>query len=231
MRIAVISDIHGNFEALKTAFLDIQERNADTIICLGDLTGYGPYPNEVIDFIREKRIINILGNYDAAVIEEKFNYIRDTEVNKFCMPWAASELSGENKEYLKSLPKQITVEFEGKKIVFVHGSNRNINEYLKENSREAEEAIEEFVGDVLVCAHTHMPYEKHYGNKILLNDGSIGKPKIGRPNGTYIVLDIQNEILNVEFIEFQYNYEKTAVAMEKKGIHLSCINNIRTGVE
>jgi putative phosphoesterase len=231
MRIAVISDIHGNFEAVKTAFLDIQERNADTIICLGDVMGYGPYPNETIDFIREKRIINILGNYDAAVIEEKFNYIRDTEVNRFCMPWAAGELSEENREYLKSLPKQITVEFEGKKIVFVHGSNRNINEYLKENSKEAEEAIEEFAGDVLVCAHTHIPYEKHYGNKILLNDGSIGKPKIGRPNGTYIILDIQKEISNVEFIEFQYDYEKTAVAMETKGIHLSCINNIRTGIE
>lgn len=231
MRIAVISDIHGNFEALKTVFGDIQEKNSDTIICLGDLTGYGPYPNEVIDFIREKRIINILGNYDAAVIEEKFNYIRDTEVNRFCMPWAAHELTEENREYLKSLPKQITVEFEGKKIIFVHGSNRNINEYLKEDSKEAEEAIEEFVGDVLVCAHTHIPYEKHYGNKLLLNDGSIGKPKIGRPNGTYIILDIQKKILNVEFIEFQYDYEKTALAMKKKGIHLSCINNIRTGIE
>ncbi|AWI04099.1 metallophosphoesterase family protein [Clostridium drakei] len=231
MRIAVISDIHGNLEALKTAFWDIEERNADTIICLGDLTGYGPYPNEVIDFIREKRIISILGNYDAAVVEEKFNCIRPNEVNKFCMPWASHELTEENREYLKSLPQNFIVKFQHKEIVFVHGSNRDMNEYLKENSKEAEEAMKEFSGDVLVCAHTHIPYEKHYGDKILLNDGSIGKPKIGRPNGTYIILDMQNNNLNVEFIEFEYDYEKTAVAMEEKGIHLSCINNIRTGIE
>ncbi len=231
MRIAVISDIHGNFEALKTVFCNIKEKNADTIVCLGDLTGYGPYPNEVIDFIKEKRILNILGNYDAAVIEEKFNYIRDTEVNNFCMPWAAKELTKENKEYLKSLPKQISIAFKQKEICFVHGSNRNINEYLKEDSKEAEEALKEFKGDVLVCAHTHIPYKKAYGNKILLNDGSIGKPKIGRPNGTYIIIDIQNGNLNVEFIEFEYDYEKTARAMEEKGIHVKCIDNIRTGIE
>lgn len=231
MRIAVISDIHGNFEALKTVFWDIQERDADTIICLGDLTGYGPYPNEVIDFIREKRIMNILGNYDAAVIEEKFNFIRDTEVNKFCMPWAAKEISKENKEYLKSLPRQVIMNFENKQIWFVHGSNRDINEYLKENSKEAEGSMEEFKGDVLVCAHTHIPYKKQYGSKLLINDGSIGKPKIGRPNGTYIIIDLKNDNLNVEFIEFEYDYEKTVEAMEEKGIHNKCIENIKTGIE
>ena len=231
MKIAVISDIHGNLEALKRVLEDIESKKVDTIVCLGDLVGYGPYPNEVVDLIRERKIMNILGNYDGAVLEEKFNYIRDNEVNKFCMPWAAKELNEENRAYLKSLPRQIVLQFENKKLYFVHGSTRSINEYLKEGSKEVDDVMEEFDGDILVCAHTHIPYKKYFDSKLLLNDGSVGKPKIGRPNGTYLIIYIQKEIIETEMIEFTYDYEKTAKAMEEKGIHQNCINNIRTGVE
>jgi phosphoesterase, MJ0936 family len=231
MKIAVISDIHGNLEALKKAIENIEGKKVDTIVCLGDLVGYGPYPNEVIDVIRDRKILNILGNYDAAVLEEKFNYIRDNEVNKFCMPWAAKELNEENRAYLKSLPRQIVLEFENKKIYFVHGSTRSINEYLKEGSNEVEDVMKEFDGDILVCAHTHIPFEKFFGSKLLINDGSVGKPKIGRPNGTYLIINIEKDNVETEMIEFTYDYEKTAKAMEEKGIHENCINNIRTGIE
>lgn len=231
MKIAVISDVHGNLEALKAAITDIESKKVDTVICLGDLVGYGPYPNEVVKLIREKKLLTILGNYDAAVLEEKFNYIRDNEVNKFCMPWAAKELTDENRRYLTSLPRQINLEFQNKRFYFVHGSTRSINEYLKENSKEAEETMLSFDGDVLVCAHTHIPYNKIYGTKLLLNDGSIGKPKIGRPNGTYLIIDVEENLISAEVIEFQYDYHKTVKAMEEKGIHPSCINNIKTGIE
>lgn len=231
MKIAVISDIHGNLEALRAALENIEQRKVDTIVCLGDLVGYGPFPNEVVELIREKKIMNILGNYDAAVLEEKFNYIRDNEVNKFCMPWAAQILNDENRAYLRSLPRQIVLEYENKKIYFVHGSTRSINEYLKEDSKEVEEVMLEFNGDILVCAHTHIPLKKIFGNKLLLNDGSIGKPKIGRPNGTYLIINIEKENVETELVEFTYDYEKTAKAMEEKKIHTNCIKNIRTGIE
>ncbi|MBV7272910.1 metallophosphoesterase family protein [Clostridiaceae bacterium UIB06] len=231
MKIAVISDIHGNVEALKTALENIEEKKVDTIICLGDLVGYGPYPNEVVEIIKSKKIMNILGNYDAAVLEEKFNYIRDNEVNKFCMPWAAKELSAENKSYLRSLPRQVILKYENKKIYFVHGSVRSINEYLKEGCTEAEEVMNTFDGDILVCAHTHIPYERFYNGKLLLNDGSVGKPKIGRPNGTYLIISVDKDTIETDIVEFTYDYEKTAKDMEEKKIHPSCIKNIRTGIE
>lgn len=231
MRVAVISDIHGNLEAVKTAYLDILEREADNIICLGDLTGYGPYPNEVIDFIREKRIMVTLGNYDASVAEKKFSYIKDNEVNRFCMPWAAEQLSNQNIEYLKSLPQSLILKCNGREIHFAHGSYRNINEYLSEDYDKLDEVMEEFKGDVLVCGHTHIPYKKSFRDKLLLNDGSIGKPKIGRPNGTYIILDISMADVRVEFIEFEYNLKKTVEAMKEKKLHPACIENIMTGME
>ena len=91
--------------------------------------------------------------------------------------------------------------------------------------------MSEFNGDILVCAHTHIPFKKFFGDKLLLNDGSIGKPKIGRPNGTYLIINIEKENLETEIIEFEYDYDKTANAMERKGIHKNCINSIRTGIE
>ncbi|MBC2582508.1 metallophosphoesterase [Clostridium sp. DJ247] len=231
MRIAVISDIHGNLEALNTALENIEGKNIDSIVCLGDLVGYGPYPNEVVEVIRKNKITSILGNYDAAVLEEKFNYIRDTEVNKSCMPWAAKELREENKAYLRSLPRKVILTYENKSICFVHGSTRAINEYVNEGSEQAKEVMELLQEDILVCGHTHIPYKETYGNKLLINDGSIGKPKIGRPNGTYLIIDITKEAVETEIIEFQYDYEKTVKAMKEKNINSKCISNIMTGIE
>jgi putative phosphoesterase len=231
LKIAVISDVHGNLEALQSALSDIDDKKIDTIVCLGDLVGYGPFPNQVVELIRSRAIINILGNYDAAVLEEKFNYIRDNEVNKFCMPWAVRELKDNNRKYLETVPRNIVFEFQNKKIRFVHGSTRKINEYLPENSKNAEEVMESLDEDILFCGHTHIPYIKKYGEKVLCNDGSVGKPKIGRPNGTYIIVDVLKDKVSSQIIEFQYDYKKTVQAMKEKHIHTSCIKNILSGIE
>lgn len=231
MKIAFISDIHGNLEALKEGIKDIESRNIDSIICLGDFVGYGPYPNEVVDIIKKNHILSIIGNYDEAVLEEKFDYIRSNETNRICMPWASKQLSVQSKSYLDSLPKQIVLEFENKKVRIVHGSTRAINEYLKENSTQAEEVMSELNEDILVCGHTHIPYIKQYNSKFLINDGSIGKPKIGKPNGTYFILNIEKENVDGEIVEFTYDYKKTVRAMEKKCIPQLCIRNIKSGIE
>ncbi|WMJ81409.1 metallophosphoesterase family protein [Clostridium sp. MB40-C1] len=230
MRIAVISDIHGNIKALEAVLEDIKKREVDTIVCLGDLVGYGPFPNEVIKRIKEEDILNIIGNYDTAVVWNDIKYIQDNELNRnFALDWSVAEVSEGNKKYLKRLPDDIVIADKGKVITFVHGSNRSVNEYLKEDSNEAKEAIEELKGDILVCGHTHLPYEKRYGNKILINDGSVGKPKIGNPNSTYCILDFDENTEKVEFIEVSYDYESIAKAMEERNFPKELIDSIRNG--
>ena len=93
-------------------------------------------------------------------------------------------MTNENIKFLKELPNTITLEFNNKKIQFVHGSPRRINEYLTEDYEKIDEVINEFNYDVLVCAHTHIPYVKIINSKIIINDGSVGKPKNGTPNAT-----------------------------------------------
>ena len=100
MKIAVISDIHGNIYALMRALEDIEDQKVDTIICLGDLVGYGPHPNEVIAMIKRKNIICLKGNYDASVVDESYTFIRENNINSFSLPWTVEELRAANKFYL-----------------------------------------------------------------------------------------------------------------------------------
>lgn len=232
MKIAVISDIHGNIYALTKVLEDIDNQQVDTIICLGDLVGYGPHPNEVIAMIRRRNIICLKGNYDASVVDNGFTFIRDTTINSFSLPWTVEELRASNRYYLASLPENITLKFEDKTITFVHGSPRAINEYMLENKSDLDEIMNNFKGDILVCAHTHIPYTKNFGNKILINDGSVGKPKIGRPNSTYVIIDLNKDTnTKIEIKELSYDFHKTIKDMEMKNFPGYLINSYRTGLE
>lgn len=235
MRIALIADIHSNIFALNEVLLDIDNRNIDLVVCLGDLVGYAPFPNEVIDTIREYKILTVKGNYDEAVGEElmvcgcDYPDPKDTENAAISLNWTIDETWDDNKEFLRNLPKEVLMSFENRTIMFVHGSPRMINEYLKENSKEAEEVMSQFEGDILVCGHTHKPYYKMYGEKMLINAGSVGKPKTGNPNANYVILNLSKENVTVEIIEVEYEYEQTARAIEESGLPQAFAEILRTG--
>lgn len=223
MKIAVISDIHSNSYALDKVLEDIKNNDIDMIVCTGDLVGYGTRPNEVIKTLRENKILTIMGNYDDAIGNKKivcgcdYKDPKDAEKAGLSMLFTGQTTTDDNKEYLRNLPKEATFTFNNKTIRFVHGSTRVINEYLKENSKEADEVMNELVEDILVCGHTHMPYAKYYGDKLLVNAGSVGKPKTNRPNANYVIININNEV-EVEIIEVEYDYEKIAREIEENDI-------------
>lgn len=232
MRIAVISDIHSNIYALNEVLADIKNRHVDLTVCTGDLVGYATRPNEVIETLRKEKILTIMGNYDEAIGNFKimcgcdYPDPQDAEKAGMSMHFTGQETTPENKEYLRNLPKEATITFNNKTIRFVHGSTRIINEYLKENSKEAEEVMSELVEDILVCGHTHRPYAKYYGEKLLVNAGSVGKPKTNTPDANYVIIDIQNEdeigqresSVKVEIIEVAYDAEKMAREIEENEI-------------
>lgn len=234
MKIAVISDIHSNLLALEAVLEDIKERGVDLTVCTGDLVGYCTYPNEVINLLREKNILTIMGNYDDAVGYEKFvcgcDYPdpKDMENASISLNYTIDAVTEENKRFLRGLPIEMVLKFEGKNIMFVHGSPRRINEYLKENSKEVEEVMGELKYDALVCGHTHIPYVKKYGDKYLINAGSVGKPKNGSPNANYIIINFGKD-LNVEIHSVPYDFETIAEEIIKNGLPEKFAENIRTG--
>lgn len=209
MKIAAISDIHGNIYSLMKVLEDIDEQKVDLVVCLGDLVGYGPHPNEVIALIKRREIPCLKGNYDASVVDGAFTFIRDTSINSFSLPWNVEEVRASNKYYLSQLPTKLNYDINGVKVIFTHGSPYKINEYLFEDGENTKKVMEEISEDVLICAHTHIPSYKKFGNKVFINVGSVGKPKIGRPNATYALIEIkEDKTVDVKFRELEYDFKK-----------------------
>lgn len=212
-RIAFISDIHSNVFALRAVLDDIDSRQVDVIYCLGDIVGYHTFPNETIDLLKENEVACILGNHDDDVINKRFK--ADNELDIF--EWTYNELNEDNLSYLNKLPRYMELNIEGHIIHLYHGSPNSISEYLREGEALTDEIMACFNGDVLICAHTHMPYSKKYGSKSIINTGSVGKPKIGRPNATYQLLTLDSHDVLAEIIEVPYDYKQIADHVQEQG--------------
>ncbi len=200
MRIAIISDIHGNLEALEAVLSDISGKGVDETICLGDLVGYGVNPNEVIDLVKKKEIKCIKGNHDLCAVTlenlDKFN-----ENAQEALKFTNKILIEENKEFLKKLPE--TLELKDKnKLLAVHGSpNNHLFEYLNPNVDEEiiKEMLEDNKVDVIACGHTHLPDLKKFDLKVFLNPGSVGQPRNNNSKAQYAILDLSN----INFVTFE----------------------------
>lgn len=220
MKIAVISDIHSNHYALTEVLNDIKNRHIDTIICTGDLVGYMPFPNEVIDLIRDHKILTIKGNHDAYIVSlesvssQVYKDMKTEDIMKSASAiYTSFELTESNHQYLKDLPNHIRLEFEGRQILFVHGSPRSISEYMYEDKELLEEIISSVDADVIVSGHTHLPYHLKVVGKDIINAGSVGKPKHGNANSTYVIIDITDGIINTEIVEVTYDVEQIVEAI------------------
>lgn len=232
MKIAVISDIHANVYALINLLEDIDSEKVDAIVCLGDLVGYGPHPNEVISMIRRRHILCIKGNYDSSVVDNKFSYIRETHINSFSLPWTVNELREENRIFLENLPSTLNLNISNKSLLFVHGSPNNISEYLLKDADNTQQIMDTIKEDVLICAHTHIPGIKEFGNKVYVNCGSVGKPKIGRPNSTYCILDVsKSDGMKVQIKEIPYAFKRIVKDMTMLDFPRELIDSFENGTE
>ena len=200
MKIAIISDIHANLEALEAVLSDISNKGADEILCLGDLVGYGSNPNEVIDLIKKKNVKCVQGNHDlCAVTLEKLDSF--SEVEKESLRFTNKILTEENKEFLKKLPE--TLELNDKnKLLAVHGSLNDhlFGELLPTADEEViKDMLEDNKVEVIACGHTHLPDLKKFDLKIFLNPGSVGQPRNNNSKAQYAILDLSN----INFVTFE----------------------------
>lgn len=225
MKIAVFSDIHSNFPALQNVLKDIRTQEVDRVYCLGDLVGYGPRPNYVIEKIRKSKIPTVMGNYDEGIGYEKGEcgcaYVTKEEQRngQKSINWTTANVTQENKEFLRDLNREIKFEANGYKVLLVHGSPRRINEYLYEArlERSFERILESIETDVLICGHTHIPYHKIVNNIHIINDGSVGKPKDGNKRACYALIDFGEDLV-VKFRRIKYQVDKVTEEIIKFGL-------------
>lgn len=257
MKIALFSDIHANLPALQACLNSIEEQRPDAVYCLGDLVGYNIWPNEVINEIRKRGIPTIAGNYDQGIglMSDDCGcaYKTDTEkeMGKISISYTNSVVRPEEREYLRTLPAHIKLEFQLNNdklnLLLVHGSPRKINEYLFEDREEKSllRIMEQADAGILCFGHTHKPYHRilptrpeenpHYRHAF--NIGSVGKPKDGNAKGCYVILTINadssinsKDSVQVEFIRFEYDVEKAAKAVEDSPLPNEYADMLRKGI-
>jgi predicted phosphodiesterase len=222
-QITIFGDIHANLPALEAVCQDIETRSLTNLYCLGDLVGYGTFPNEVVTLIRERGIPTLMGNYDQGVGNNSDDcgcaYKQETERQRGerSIAWSNTHTTDDNKAFLRALPAHIPIEMDALKVLLVHGSPRKVNEYLFEYRPDEyfERMMDTAQADVLVCGHTHLPYHKVLpSGRHVINAGSVGKPKDRDPRAGYITLTVTEREVQVEFIRVAYDIERIARAIE-----------------
>src|SRR5512135_1250140 len=187
MKFAILGDIHGNLEALQSAYKTALEGGAERIYHLGDLGGYAPFVNEVVDFLIEQGVEGVQGNYDETVANDRKHCgckaedpIQEEMANR-SFEWTKHHASRKTKDYLRSLPFKISFVAYGKKVLLFHATPSKNNLYWYEDRPEKffREMAEKVDADVMVYGHTHKPYRRDFGGKVFINAGSVGKPKDG----------------------------------------------------
>lgn len=232
MKIAIISDIHSNIYALNAVLEDIKSRGIETIYCLGDLVGYHTRPNEVLEQIRRCNIPCILGNHDEKMLILDQNQIKDEKVEgkDFVASWTYEEIKPENLDFLKQLPRTMTVVMFGKTVLLAHGSPTNISEYIRNEEivKQEEIALSLKEHDGLVFGHTHDCYRKTVKNKVFINAGSVGRMKDGDYRACYTII---SENLAVEFVRVPYDYETLVEEILSSPLPDKFAEVIKTGKE
>lgn len=229
MKIALISDIHANIEALEAVLADIKKKKVDEILCLGDIVGYGANPNECIELVKKSCSLTLLGNHDAAAVgmlsTQHFNIHA-----KIAIEWTTENLIGPFRDYLKSLPlKQNKFSH-----TLVHATPYEPNMwYYITSLEEAAFNFQFFDTDFCFVGHTHIPIiivleqEKevyvHQGEtldwgglanvRFLINVGSVGQPRDRNPMSCYGIIDADSKEFTYQRV--RYDVQRAQAKMRK----------------
>ena len=245
MRLMVFSDVHGNLEALQSVLKDAAKRNVHRSICLGDLVGYGPYPNECIELVRNLKNCRCLaGNHDVASLWETSPYGMSKSAKESIL-WTMEQLSDDNKKYLAGLPDWLDLF----NMTFVHANPYNPRGWRYVMDRKY--ALRSFAATRcrhLFIGHSHRPLSitrKHFFSidlyavsgsqeiavkdkkRRIFNCGSVGQPRDTDPRACYLIFDIRKKTL--EFHRVVYDTEKTAQAIRSANLPLALSRRLLKG--
>jgi putative phosphoesterase len=221
-QIAVFGDLHGNLAATTAVLAAIEATSPDETICLGDLVGYGAFPNETVGLIRERGIPTIMGNYDDGVGFDRgdcgcaYRDLGEEARGQRSLLWTRRVTTDANKAYLRSLAPEIRFEAGGVRVRLVHGSPRRMNEYLfaDRDPRSLVRIAGMADCDVLVFGHTHILWVREIDGVLFVNAGSAGKPKDGDPRAAWVLLTIgEDGAVSVDVRRVDYDIAAMAAAI------------------
>ena len=227
MKIAVISDIHGNLTALDAVLEDIDTQGCEKVFVLGDYAMAGPRPSETVNWFMKKlgdtNFKMIQGNTDLMIADYSDELYENVKSKAPIMAEALKEdaklLNIIQKDFLESLPIQLQVEEEGVTFLLVHGSPRKNNEdILPETSlAEVEKMLENVDANVVLCGHTHLPCGFQTSKKqTVVNVGSVGRPFTPEPKSCYLKITVENGECLFEHRFVDYDKETASEILRKR---------------
>jgi predicted phosphodiesterase len=245
MRYALLSDVHANLLALDAVLEDIRRTNFDAVYHLGDLVGYAPWPNEVVDRIRAAGIPGVAGNYDSTVATDykhcgcRYEDAHQEALSHVSFEWTRRHVSPRTKAWLGSLPFRIDLRplgghASGPTLTLVHGNQALNTVYVTEDRSDdflakMGVALGARAGDVVAFGHTHKPWHRVVGDVHFVNTGSVGRPKDGDWRAGYVSVSIDATGVGVDIIRVDYDVERAATAVVENGLPADFAEYLRSG--
>ena len=234
-KILLLGDIHGNYPALKAIVKYIQPERFDRIVNTGDFTVYSTFPNETIEWFRErKNAICIRGNTDRKVLRIlKGKKLKKPGKNqkRVMYFWTSENLDPENITYLKSLRKQTDIKIGGVRIGIFHGTLEDPDEELFPTAPESR--FRQLAGDsvyqVQIMGHSHVPYYRMVDGVHFINPGSVGRPFDGDPRTSFAILKVASGQIAVEHFRIPYVVEDVVKGLKEHKLPDIYAKMYRTG--
>ena len=232
MRIAFVSDIHGNFTALDAVLADIKQQNIDQLICLGDTVSLGPQPAEVLEALKSWKAVTIMGNHDQAIMEPE--KAAQYEITEYLIPdllWGCEHLSKEDIQFLASVESTHRVQFpNGIELLAFHGSPKSTTDLILATT--APETLDAYLegqtATVFIGGHSHIQMHRRYGRKLILNAGSVGNtfkfaftpgnPPSLLPWAEYCIVEQEGDFLRSDMRRIYFDIDELLKHVESSGL-------------
>lgn len=246
MRYALISDVHANLPALQSALRDIASRpGVGATYHLGDLVGYAPWPNEVVETLIEANIPGVAGNYDSTVATDhkhcgcRYEDPRQEELSHVSYAWTRAHVSPRTKKFLGGLPFRIDLRpfgghAAGPTVILVHGNHALNTVYVHQDRPDTflakmGTALGARAGDVVCVGHTHVPWHRVVEGVHYINTGSVGRPKDGDARASYVLLDLAGADVAAEIVRVEYDVEAAVRAILGSELPSDFADHLRNG--
>lgn len=222
MRLGILGDIHGNILALEKCYKFLKDEGCEAFYHVGDLVGFGPFPNECVDFIRAYEIPGARGNYDENTSYQSkdagidFGSFEEHAIYYETFLWTRDVLKPGSKSLLMDLPFDVTFK-EGKHTFSLfHANPFDIYTAITEKRSEGfmKEVADYTHAKVNVFAHTHVPFYRVVDGIHFINVGAVGNPKDGDPRASCVIVDLNDDI-KVQIKRLEYDVQKVADAVKR----------------
>lgn len=213
MKIGLLADVHGNIYGLNACLDKLRTIGVDRILCAGDIIGYYPFVNEVIEALKDNDVTTIRGNHEAyflghiKISEERFK--------QYSLDWVERNLNPPHRTFITELPESYSLELDSGKLTMFHGSPWSIEEYVYPDHRSFDRFLD-LDATVIVLGQTHIPMLHKVGQVMIVNPGSCGQPRDFIPQASCAVID--TETMEVQFHRVDYDIDSVCQKVMAEGL-------------